>query len=468
MNILALFSLIPAISALDNGLGITPAMGWSTWNHFEHDINDPLIREVADALVENGFVKAGYEYLNVDAGWGGGRVNGIITPGSNFPNMTDLGVYVHNKGMKFGLYTARGWNQCGPGAGSLGFEYMDAMTFASWGVDYLKEDSCGAYSTLLSSWQTFALMAEAINATGRPMYFSICPSFFLPTTNESCYPFFHGKVAMTFSVMPWVNQGKPVQDTFNAWLVEYCNSYDSFGTPGGIFGLLNNLDAMTQLGLLNMSGPGHWNDMDMLEVCNDGGMTMDEYQSEFSLKAVLASPLIMSMDPRTVPQECIELLTNKEAIAINQDKLGASPFLAWMNTPYPMNNTLQIFARRLYNGDVAAVMFNRTPNETSITLTWNMIGFSSFEPMHIRDVLSKTTLGRFKGSFTSFVPSHAVTFIRLTPVGGGDEAQPASSRLLDQSFSQLKEREYFHEQPEFNPPNNYKPVHRGGYRSNPQ
>jgi len=137
----ALFACAPAAVALDNGLGLRPAMGFSTWNHFQGAIGDALLREVADAMVSSGLLAAGYEYLNLDDGWNVGRdANGSVVPDPKlFPQgMAAVVDYVHSKGLKFGIYTARGSTTCMGRAGSDSHEQQDADTYAAWGVDYLK------------------------------------------------------------------------------------------------------------------------------------------------------------------------------------------------------------------------------------------------------------------------------------------------------------------------------------------
>ena len=166
-----------AAPALDNGLARTPPMGWNSWNAFGLKMNEAMIRSTADAMVSSGLKSAGYEYIIVDAGWkaksrdAAGRLR---ADAEKFPSgMKALADYVHSKGLKFGIYTDAGSEDCVSGApGSRGFEEMDAASFAEWGVDYVKEDWCN--TTGVNAREAYTKMSQAILKTGRPMVFSIC------------------------------------------------------------------------------------------------------------------------------------------------------------------------------------------------------------------------------------------------------------------------------------------------------
>ncbi|KAF5828409.1 glycoside hydrolase superfamily [Dunaliella salina] len=162
---------------INNGVGRTPAMGWNSWNRFRCEIDEQLIKEVADVMVSSGLRDAGYKYVNIDDCWQWRRdASGSIVPDSRrFPSgMKALADYVHSKGLLFGLYSDTGEKTCEGYPGSWGHEQQDANTYASWGVDYLKYDFCYMENSQEPVEESYARMSRALNATGRPILFSLC------------------------------------------------------------------------------------------------------------------------------------------------------------------------------------------------------------------------------------------------------------------------------------------------------
>ena len=300
LRLLALARLVSQAPALDNGAGRTPALGWSTWNVFNKNVSDARVRESAAAIVSSGLASAGYTFVNIDDGWACGRdsATGELVPCPQFPNMTALGDHLHGLGLRFGLYTVWGETTCAstttrPFYGSWGHEHQDAATFARFGIDYLKEDSCGGpvNGTL---WERYAKMRDGLNATGRSIYFSITQQFgrcgaradgrpgcatggvstaptptWNPTAADGSVPLveavphpsmecFQG----AFTALPWRRQGLHPADVANSWLVEYCNNGPGFGSTlhsGG--SLLSQLDSQADWTLPELAGAGGFNDM---------------------------------------------------------------------------------------------------------------------------------------------------------------------------------------------------------------
>ena len=158
---------------LDNGLGLTPQMGWNSWNHFHCNVNEDLIKATATAIVEKGLDKHGYQYVNIDDCWAKSRSSdGIVQPDPAFPDMKSLADFVHSKGLKFGIYSDAGYKTCAGRPGSLGYETQDANTYAQWGVDYLKYDNCNSDKT--KPEERYPVMRDALNKTGRPIFYSMC------------------------------------------------------------------------------------------------------------------------------------------------------------------------------------------------------------------------------------------------------------------------------------------------------
>eukprot|EP00039_Didymoeca_costata_P015960 m.278632 g.278632 ORF g.278632 m.278632 type:complete len:599 (+) comp16316_c1_seq7:78-1874(+) len=334
------------VNGLDNGLGRTPALGWSSWNKFAGNVNEKILLEAADAFVSSGLRDAGYEYINLDDGWSIGRnaTGHHIPDPKKFPHgIQYIADYIHKQGLKFGIYTARGSKTCMGRPGSDSHEQIDADTFAAWGVDYLKEDSCGGtvHGTV---WQQYARMRDALNKTGRPIYFSVTQGVPYPDSHMSmhCYG------DSVFTVKTWLQQGLDPRTLANSYLVEYCNNMDKFGYTNGIpspGGFLSNLDSQQLLSYDNMTTVGAYNDNDMLEVCN-GGQTTAEYRSQFSTWAILSSPLILGNDLTSMDEDCKSIVLNKEVIAINQDPLVSRgklvyqfPDAKWPNTSMVTDRT---------------------------------------------------------------------------------------------------------------------------------
>ena len=171
---IALLASAPA-KALDNGLALTPPMGWNSWNKFQCNVSEELIKGAADAMVSSGMKDAGYQYVVIDDCWQVDRdaAGNIVVDAQRFPSgMKALGDYVHSKGLKFGIYSDAGLKTCAGRPGSAGHEYQDAVQYASWGVDYLKYDWC--HTGKANAEWAYATMRDALKASGRPILFSMC------------------------------------------------------------------------------------------------------------------------------------------------------------------------------------------------------------------------------------------------------------------------------------------------------
>ena len=412
--------------------------------------------------------------VNLDDGWAIGRSpNGTIIYDSElFPaGIKPVADYIHSRGMLFGIYTARGSSTCMGRPGSDGHEQIDANTYASWGVDYLKEDSCGGHTTG-TVWEQYSRMRDALNATGRPIYYSITGIL----NYDDRQPKMHCIKGGAFTVRPWVAEGRNPADLANSYLIEYCNNADSFGVTAGRGGFLSQLDSQQLLTYDNLTVPGAFSDMDMLEICNSGMcpgegecphsppgdqrvrakpthpmQTHAEYRSQFSTFSILASPLILGNDPRNMSKACLDILLNREVIALNQDPLVARaklvyqwPDPVWPNASWvppgsiwPNNSALpsptgwaqaqpsillQVWAKPLHNGDVAAVMFNRGPSQAKVQLTWGMLGLGATTTAAVRDLWLHKDLGTLTGCVNATVGSHDVFTVRVSPtnsIGGG-------------------------------------------------
>ncbi len=372
--------------SLTQTLAPTPPMGWSTWNHYAHNIDDALIRAQADAMVRSGMKDAGYVYVHIDGGWEGQRdATGMLHPSPAFPDMKALGAYIHAKGLKFGLYSGPGPITCAGAEASLGHEEQDAQMFADWGVDYLKYDLCSfrlimqrdsggdtakAYALMRAAYDK---MHRAILKTGRPMVYSMC-QYGLDAVWE-----WGGSVGGDL----W-RTTDDINDTYDRMIL--------IGT--------------NQAGLSTFAGKGHWNDPDFLEVGNPG-MKFEEQKTHFSLWAMLAAPLMAGNDMTAMSAETQSILLNKEVIAVDQDALGlAGERLRGAAGP------LQIWTRPLAGGDTAVLLLNETIGPEQMTLRLADVGWTGMAS--IRDLWAHKDLGSVAGSYVADVPRHGVVLLRLT------------------------------------------------------
>jgi alpha-galactosidase len=375
--------LVPIpVSALDNGMALTPPMGWNSWNKFACNVSEDLIKSMTDAMVASGMKDAGYQYMVIDDCWQVNRDEhgDIVADPQRFPSgIKALADYVHEKGLKFGIYSDAGSMTCAKRPGSRGHEFQDAQQYAAWGVDYLKYDWCNVGTA--DARAAYTTMRDALAATGRPIVFSMCE---------------------WGTAKPWLwakdvgNLWRTTGDIADCW--DCKKEYES--------GFVKNLDL--QVGLESFAGPGHWNDPDMLEVGN-GGMTTTEYRSHFSLWSLLAAPLIAGNDLRTMTPEIHDILTNNEVIAVNQDALGRQGHRVWKD------GDLEVWAKELKDGTRAVVLFNRSAAASDISLNWEEIGYPTHVSGEVRDLWAKKNLGKFTGSFKTNVPSHGVAMIKVMP-----------------------------------------------------
>ncbi len=352
-------------------LAQTPPMGWNSWNKFACNVNEQLIRETADAMVTNGMKDAGYQYVNIDDCWQVDRAaDGSIVVDSHFPSgIKALADYVHGKGLKLGIYTDAGHYTCQKRPGSYDHEKQDIDTYAAWGVDYVKIDWC--YAEGLDPEVQYVKFRDAIAAASHPIVFSLCN---------------WGVKA------PWRWGAK----TGNSWRTtgDISDNWDSMSSIG-----------FSQDGLERFSKPGHWNDPDMLEVGN-GGMKKDEYRTHMALWAILAAPLLAGNDLRSMNAETHDMLTNREVIAVNQDKLGKQGRRVWHEGP------LEIWARPLADGSHAVALFNRGSGSIRMTLPFGVIGVTGTAAL--RDLWEHKDLMPISKSYSADVPEHGVVLLKVS------------------------------------------------------
>ena len=371
-------------------LAPTPPMGWNSWNKFGCNVSEDLIRQMADAMVKSGMKNAGYQYVVIDDCWQIARDKdgNIVADPERFPSgIKALADYIHSLGLKFGIYSDAGSKTCAGRPGSLGHEFQDARQYGAWSVDYLKYDWCN--TTTQDAPASYAVMRQALDASGRPIVLSICEW----GTHK---PWLWGKDA---GGNLWRTTGD-IQDRWEGQIK----------WPNGDCCANGMVDIVEmQNGLESFAGPGHWNDPDMLEVGN-GGMTDTEYRSHFSLWAILAAPLIAGNDLRDMRPEIREILTNKEVIAVDQDPLGSE------GKRVQKNGDSEVWARQMKDGSRAVVLFNRAKLWIMrLRVNWEDLGYPNHLSAAVRDLWQKKDAGRFTGKFSASVPSHGVVMVTVKP-----------------------------------------------------
>lgn len=384
---LLLSSLFTTAQTPRNQLTPKPPMGWMTWNLFQGNINEQLIRETADAMVEGGFRDAGYEYIFIDDLWQGGRdrQNNIIPDPEKFPNgMKALADYVHSNGLKLGIYSDAAQLTCGGWTASLGFEEQDARTFASWGIDYLKYDYCNAPEDSATARHRYRTMANALQNSGRDIVLGIC-EWGQRQCEEWCEEV-GGQLWRT---------SYDVRDMWKDIVKE-----------GGM-GIIDIVNVTAPLA--KYVRPGQWPDMDMLVVGLNGtggpssdlggvGCTQTEYQTQMSMWCMMASPLAMTNDLRKVSEEDRRILLNPEIIAINQDVLGKAAERKVMNDNY------QIFVRPLADGSHAVALLNTSEKPLTLTADFASLGFAG--KYTVRDVWQHKDVARNASKWKGRVTPH--------------------------------------------------------------
>ncbi len=364
--------------ALANNLALTPPMGWNSWNKYGCNINETLIRGMADSMVSSGMAAAGYKYVNLDDCWQSSRdaSGNIVADPTAFPSgIKALADYVHSKGLKLGVYSDRGTNTCAGRPGSQGHEVQDANSYAAWGVDYLKYDNCNASLDQKTQYQA---MRDALLNSGRQIVYSLCHWAFQSWDSVT------GNLSRTTG---------DISDNWSSMISRFDQNAAYAAS----------------------SAPGYWNDPDMLEVGN-GGMTATEDQTHFSLWAISAAPLITGTDLQNMSTATKNTFMNSEVIAVDQDPLGIQGVKVSEATA-----GLQVWSKKLSgSGQRAVVLLNRNSSAANITVRWADIGLATGSAS-VRDLWAKADRGSFSGGYTASVQPHGVVMIKVT---GSEPAAP--------------------------------------------
>jgi len=400
--LLLLVVAIPQILALNNGLGLTPPMGFLVWERFKCDIdcqNDPttciseqLFTSIADAMVAGGFKDAGYEYVNIDDCWSAkerdsqGRLQADPT---RFPHgIAWLAKYMHDRGLKLGLYADFGNYTCEHYPGSQYYMKIDAQTFASWGIDSLKVDGCNTHVEDMNAG--YPAFGQYLNKTGRPILYSCSWPDYMRLDG----------LAINWTL---------IAETCNLWRL-FDDISDSWPSVSSIISYWYEQQQI----LTPNAHPGSWNDPDML-IIGDFGLSYEEAKTQMALWSMWSAPLLMSNDPRNITNQMRSILINKEVIRVNQDSYGIqATTVGQINT----NSTVsQVWYKPLSDGGVAVTLYNPRDSTRSVPISFNFadVGWHH-TAAHIRDLFLHKDLGVYNSLFGAKVSPHHVIMLKLTKV----------------------------------------------------
>jgi alpha-galactosidase len=376
---------VPIVHATDDGLALTPPMGWYPWNIFGEDPqNERLIKEIVDALVASGMKEAGYAYVGPDEGicFGRGADGRLTTNLERYPSgLRALGDYIHARGLKYALYTDAGARTCSAAMpGTKDHELEDMRSFADWRCDYLKIDWCNSEGQDIV--QSYTTLHDAQHAAGRPLVHSLCSwgegfpwlwaarvGHMWRTTADICAP--------------------ARADWARAMRMTFANEK-----------------------LSAFAGPGHWNDPDMM-IVGMPGLSDAQNRSLFSLWCMMAAPLIAGNDLRSMSMAAVEILTNLEAIGIDQDPLGIQGHILWTD-----GNVGIWGGKRLFDGSQAVLIFNQGRYPADARIAWQDLGIDAKEACYVRDLWMHKSQGPLTGGLSVGVAPDDVVFLRVSPTDG--------------------------------------------------
>lgn len=368
-------------------IGLTPALGWNSWNAFGLSVNEARVKGAAKMIAEK-LSGHGWNYVNVDDSWEAPQraANGAIVTNTKFPDIKALADYVHSLGLKFGIYSSPGPLTCGGYLGSYQHENQDAQTYADWGVDYLKYDWCSYWDivpknpSLEEYKKPYQVMKSALDKVNRDILYSFCQ---------------YG-----------------MGDSWK-WATE--TGGNSWRTTGDI---TDTWKSMSDIGFHQQAaapyaGPGHFNDPDMLVVGKVGWgdnlhntrLTPDEQYTHISLWSLLASPLLIGCDLEHIDKFTLNLLTNDEVIAINQDALGKEAIEVQNKDGY------LVYVKDLEDGGKAVGIFNTSDTFKTVTVNWADLGVNGYR--ELKDVWRQKTLKADQKQYQVGIAAHGVQLVRL-------------------------------------------------------
>ena len=369
------------IHAADDGLALTPPMGWYPWNEFGEDPqNEKLIKEIVEAMLTRGLKEAGYSYVGPDEGicFARDATGKLTTNLARYPSsLRGLGDYIHKKGLKYALYTDAGTRTCSKAMpGTKDHEFEDMATFAEWRADYLKIDWCNAEGQNVA--KSYAKLHDAQHAAGRPIVHSLCS---------------------------W-GEGEPWK--WAAAVGHLWRTTEDICAPGKADWARAMRITTANEKLYEAAGPGHWNDPDMMIVGMDG-LSEAQNRSLFSLWCMMAAPLVAGNDLRKMTPSTIQILTNLEAIGINQDPLGNPGHIV------RREDKVEIWAGKpLFDGSQAVLVFNQGTVPADVKVRWTEIGLEESASLYVRNLWTHRTTGPHNNDISVRVAPRDVALLRVS------------------------------------------------------
>jgi alpha-galactosidase len=366
-------------------ISLTPPLGWNSWNCWGLSVSDEKVRQSADQMRSSGLIDHGWTYINIDDGWEDTHADSVIRPNIKFPDMKGMCDYIHSLGLKVGIYSSPGPKTCGGYEGSYRYEFKDAKSYAEWGIDYLKYDWCSYFQiapepTPEQLRHPYKLMKRAIRTYGRDIHYSLC------------------QYGMG-DVWTW---GAEVDG--NSWR-----------TTGDI---VDTWESMSGIGFSQgkcspYAGPGRWNDPDMLVVGWVGWgpnlhmtrLTPNEQYTHITLWSMLASPLLIGCDLSQLDPFTLNLLTNDEVLAVNQDPLGKQAVQMQANSDW------QIWKKEMEDSTVVVGVFNLTEKPLYVHIAMENLGLEG--TWNLRDLWIQRCLGKIENHFEVKVQPHGARMLRL-------------------------------------------------------
>ncbi len=372
----------------DHKLALTPPMGWNSWNVWAGRVDAGKVRDAADEMISTGLAGHGFGYVNIDDTWEADRdPQGRIQTNAKFPDMKALGDYIHGKGLRFGIYSSPGPKTCGGYTASYQHEDQDAASYAAWGVDYLKYDWCsygniaGNDHSLAAYQKPYAVMRQSLDKVNRDIVYSLCQYGMGDVWNWAATPAIGG----------------------NCWRT-HDDIQDNWGSLHDIY--------EKEAGHAQDAGPGHWNDPDMLMVGIVGfgnthptHLLPNEQILHISLWCLLSSPLLIGCDMTKLDPFTLALLSNDEALDINQDPLGRPAARVAQDGP------LEVWSRPLFDGTRAVGLVNGGPDAATVTAKWSDIGIKGRRP--VRDLWLHKNVGAYSDAYSVEVPAHGCVLLKI-------------------------------------------------------
>ena len=395
LEMCVLAACVATVSAAAGTHAELPTMGWSSWNTYRVNISEDLIRRQADAMVAGGYAAVGYRYVNIDDGWFGGRDGDgrHTTNAKRFPNgLKPVVDYIHAKGLKAGIYSDAGENTCGSifdddklgiGVGFYGHDEADARYFFDeLDFDFIKIDFCGGQANG---------NAAGIRMVEKDRYTAIAKA--IAGTRKGAA----GGVRM--NVCCWRYPGSWVADVAGSWRM----SGDVAAKWESVKGIIDKNSYLARF-----QKPGHYNDMDMLEVGR--GMSEEEDRTHFGMWCMMASPLLIGCDLTTIKPETAKLLKNTDLIAIDQDPLGRQAEVTWRD----WKHDIRVYAKPLApagSGNLAVALYNGTDEEREVSCSLDELDV--YGEVSVRDCFEQADLPPAKGCIKRMVPAHGTRIFRI-------------------------------------------------------